>query len=360
MENGSIAATDKDGAAVALPYTGKEGDKLTLEVTPNDGYTFAIWNDWKMQPKRDVFVDICDRTYKALCIKTGVLLAVTVENGTVEAKVDGVVTALPTSVKKGASVELTFVPDEGYAFEAWKNNDVEVSVDNPYTFTINDDITLSCEGAELPPAYLTLTGCTGNDVSICYNAGTMEWSDDAINWHTLASEETVPTSSSTVYLRGSDVQGAVHSLRGNFTKVAGNVHALINYEDVAHDCVPTAQPCLLESTDWDGLFADNESLQDASEFVLPYLEMYYDSDNYVGGYADMFLGCTALVRGPKEISALEVVDDGLNSMFSGCSSLIEAPILKATKVKGGGMSRMFFECTSLTTAPELPATVLEG
>lgn len=218
---------------------------------------------------------------------------------------------------------------------------------------------MSCEGVELPvQAYLTLTGCTGNDVSIHYDEGTMEWSDDTTNWHALASEETVPTSSSTVYLRGSNVQGAVYSLVGNFTKVAGNVHALINYEDIDNHCVPNAQPCLLQSIYMDGLFGCNESLQDASEFVLPYLEFYYDEENEVGGYESMFQDCTNLTTAPTVLPAITLSVECYARMFSGCTSLTTTPELPATVLAESCYKEMFRNCTSLTTAPTLFATIL--
>ena len=45
-------------------------------------------------------------------------------------------------------------------------------------------------------------------------------------------------------------------------------------------------------------------------------------------------------------------------MFSGCSSLKSAPVLKAGKLKSSCYSNMFQGCTSLTSTPALPATYL--
>ena len=45
-------------------------------------------------------------------------------------------------------------------------------------------------------------------------------------------------------------------------------------------------------------------------------------------------------------------------MFAGCTSLIQAPELLATKLSEYCYASMFAGCTSLTQAPELPATEL--
>ena len=45
-------------------------------------------------------------------------------------------------------------------------------------------------------------------------------------------------------------------------------------------------------------------------------------------------------------------------MFSGCTSLTQAPELPATTLANYCYSSMFSDCTSLTQAPELPATNL--
>ena len=45
-------------------------------------------------------------------------------------------------------------------------------------------------------------------------------------------------------------------------------------------------------------------------------------------------------------------------MFSGCTSLTQAPELPATTLASSCYSQMFYNCTSLTQAPELPATTL--
>ena len=45
-------------------------------------------------------------------------------------------------------------------------------------------------------------------------------------------------------------------------------------------------------------------------------------------------------------------------MFSGCKSLVNAPIISATTLADYCCTGMFNECTALTSAPELPATTL--
>ena len=45
-------------------------------------------------------------------------------------------------------------------------------------------------------------------------------------------------------------------------------------------------------------------------------------------------------------------------MFSGCSSLTQAPELPATTLAKSCYSGMFLTCSSLAQAPELPATTL--
>ena len=48
------------------------------------------------------------------------------------------------------------------------------------------------------------------------------------------------------------------------------------------------------------------------------------------------------------------------ALFEGCTSLLSAPELPATKMERSCYFRMFAECTGLTSAPELPAKRLES
>ena len=61
---------------------------------------------------------------------------------------------------------------------------------------------------------------------------------------------------------------------------------------------------------------------------------------------------------PLVLPATTLTDYCYAAMFSGCSSLSEAPTLPATELGDYCYAVMFNQCLSLTTAPELPATTL--
>jgi hypothetical protein len=71
----------------------------------------------------------------------------------------------------------------------------------------------------------------------------------------------------------------------------------------------------------------------------------------------MFKGCTSLVTAPA-LPATKLAGACYDGMFYGCSSLVTAPELPATKLAGYCYSDMFEGCTSLVNAPELPAETL--
>ena len=74
-------------------------------------------------------------------------------------------------------------------------------------------------------------------------------------------------------------------------------------------------------------------------------------------YEGLFKGCTDLITAPK-LPATKLASSCYSDMFSGCTSLTTAPALPATTLASNCYNGMFQGCTSLTTAPELPATTL--
>ena len=74
-------------------------------------------------------------------------------------------------------------------------------------------------------------------------------------------------------------------------------------------------------------------------------------------YSSMFSGCTNLTKAP-ELPATTLADNCYRDMFSGCTSLTQAPELPATEMSFYCYNSMFSGCTSLTQAPELPAMTL--
>ena len=74
-------------------------------------------------------------------------------------------------------------------------------------------------------------------------------------------------------------------------------------------------------------------------------------------YGYMFSGCTSITQAP-ELPATALAHHCYVGMFYNCTSLKQAPELPATALSGYCYYAMFYNCTSLTQAPELPATTL--
>lgn len=121
-----------------------------------------------------------------------------------------------------------------------------------------------------------------------------------------------------------------------------------------------------------------ESLLDGDNEVLTYgkqgilLQLFYKQtalrsaenlrfeamSNSESCYQSMFNGCSNLLSAP-ELPATKLGYSPYRSMFSGCTSLVKAPsILPATTVGTWAYASMFYNCTSLVNAPELPVETL--
>ena len=86
-----------------------------------------------------------------------------------------------------------------------------------------------------------------------------------------------------------------------------------------------------------------------------YANKYASTESYC--YYSMFTGCTSLNQAP-ELPATTLANSCYSYMFYGCTSLVQAPELPATALANYCYSYMFKGCTSLTQAPELPAATL--
>lgn len=101
------------------------------------------------------------------------------------------------------------------------------------------------------------------------------------------------------------------------------------------------------------MFKDCKMLVNAPE--LPATEAYINEpseDGYSTYYA-MFSGCTSLVNAPSVLPLVSAETGAYRDMFAGCTSLETAPEIKAKSARYASFKGMFAYCSSLVNAPEI-------
>ena len=128
-----------NAGAVTGAGTYNDGEEVTLTATPNEGYKFVNWteNDTIVSGEAEyTFVVKGDRNLVANfeLLTYEVTASVNEENF-------GVVTGSGT-YNHGEEVTLTAIPNEGYKFVNWTENDTVVSGEAEYTFVVKGDRSL--------------------------------------------------------------------------------------------------------------------------------------------------------------------------------------------------------------------------
>ena len=179
-----------------------------------------------------------------------------------------------------------------------------------------------------------------------------------IGWekYTAGDVITLANRNDKVYFRGSRSQQDFDNyIQFNLTgklSAGGNINSLLSPDESVYKNITdyTTFETANEQTFY-SLFFNQTSLYDASLLKL-------NTHNLATHcYNNMFTGCTSLTQAP-ELPATTLANSCYGCMFYGCTSLVQAPELPATTLANDCYNNMFTGCTSLTQAPELPATTL--
>lgn len=141
------------GGSISGGGTYDYGDTCTLTATSNQDYRFATWTDgdgnFLSNDNPFSFTVSGDLTVRGV-FSTGYntyTITVISSNGSVSG--DGVYALDDTCT-------LTSTPNPGYLFDHWEMNGIEISDDNPYSFTVDGDKTITAV-YEVSPASLKIT-----------------------------------------------------------------------------------------------------------------------------------------------------------------------------------------------------------
>ena len=210
-----------------------------------------------------------------------------------------------------------------------------------------------------PTHYLTFSSPNSftlkvNDTTKHWN-GTLEYSTDASTWTAWNGKTTLSSatkgSSNVLYLRGIG-NSVITGSRSNYKWVltGTDISCIGNIENLLdYETVQSGAHPTMATNCYRNMFSGCTSLTQAP--ALPAETLANDC------YYNMFRGCTSLTQVPA-LPATALVDGCYYSMFYGCTSLTKAPALPATTLANYCYSQMFCGCTSLTQASALPAITL--
>ena len=156
------------GTTVPAPgtYNYLSGDTVFFSATPNTGYHFIGW-EWSLS----LGVDTLGAQYISAYFPANALMSYgsmtftalfeadstptpptqfTVTLNTADATMGSVSPAGANTVNAGSSFTATATAADGYQFVAWMDGNTQVSQANPYTFTVNADITLTATFSAIP------------------------------------------------------------------------------------------------------------------------------------------------------------------------------------------------------------------
>ena len=258
------------------------------------------------------------------------------------------------TTEKYTTTPTTFVAGKSYTYKLTVGkNKISVSgisVADWNTGKITDD-----GKAEQIIRYVTFTAEAEQKFKMTtkkYTISGLQYSVNGGDWKDVEAGTEVPFggTNGNLRLRGTNTNGTASGL---------NAYSTITFtNDVNVTCTGDIRTLLdwrnystvdTQKAKFCNLFRGCTSLTDAPELKATTLA--------INCYSSMFQGCTSLTAAP-ELKATELALSCYESMFQGCTSLTDAPELKATTLADYCYSNMFFGCKSLTAAPELKATTL--
>jgi hypothetical protein len=243
---------------------------------------------------------------------------------------------------KGRGGHVTFSSEEfDTVVDISQRGNPMANIDTPLTFSFYEDGQL-------------IVRAIRNDAELAYRyEGETAWRSISLSGGSNTLIPVNETTGRTVEMKAlSDNNTASANL--NFTstsmhEVYGNVHSILFADENAWTATTL-------SVYVGGMFQNDTGLADASALILPATTL-----GITGAYANMFRGCTSLVKGPELNFTVMNGTDACADMFNGCTSLLYAPAqLKPTTLTAGCYYGMFEGCSGLTTAPILPAPTLSN
>ncbi len=156
----------------SVPFDVVSGSAVTVKAILRENYTFASWGS-----------NITDNPYTMAKVEANVNLTPTSTKGsapvehctvTVNEVEGGTVTGGNASYVKDTEVTLTATASEGYKFEGWQVDGQIVSSANPYTFPVENNITLT----PVFTKYVTVTlNASVGIAGFQYKVNDAEWAD---------------------------------------------------------------------------------------------------------------------------------------------------------------------------------------
>jgi hypothetical protein len=142
-------------------YTVQEGTSVTVTAKPNTGYKFSYWMLDSTKRTENPITFTMDKDYTLTAYFEALppthKLTVAVNDptmGTTDSKYPPGTYDIP----EGTTVSVTAIPKSGYKFDHWTLNGT-TSTENPITFIMDKDYTLTAYFVQIPPpATATLTG----------------------------------------------------------------------------------------------------------------------------------------------------------------------------------------------------------
>lgn len=220
--NGLVRYKDIQGLwsnwAAQHEVTAAEKTIVTIEGKADSGYEFENWisptGATLPNNENNIIVEegLDRKTYTAY-FKEAYTPPITNHNVTITANTNGkckykigsgsysdAKVSHSVSVADGDVLEVLAVPDNGFAFSKW-NIDGSESMDNPYSQSIYDDLSLSCTFAEIPPEEVTIKVQTDGTNEARYRIGDGSWS----NWS--SSEQSFKVNVGLIYSVEAQVKG---------------------------------------------------------------------------------------------------------------------------------------------------------
>lgn len=144
----SISASPTEGGTVSGDGQYEEGATATVTAVPNEKFSFLAWTEAGTQISTEAslsFTVTSDRTLTAIFEPTSESAPGPIPKPTytinTSATIGGTVSG-GGEYEQGSSVTLTAIPNSGYLFVGWTENDEQISVDESITFVVDRGRTL--------------------------------------------------------------------------------------------------------------------------------------------------------------------------------------------------------------------------